>query len=168
LWWKLLFIVLEQIIVKKDAKSVYKIVNCWRKRGTDNIRLIISAFRVIVPPMIMYAYKRMPATNAEYPQRMEHWNFKRMDDCWVILWILYITNVFYPLKINNIVFPIILFISSHLPLSNFCQQHEIELIALYPNATYILQPLDVAVFHPLKLVWKKTVNNWKLENNEIA
>lgn len=50
-------------------------------------------------------------------------------------------------------------------MSNFCRQHEIELIALYPNAAHILQPLDVAVFHPLKLAWKKTVNNWRLENN---
>jgi len=28
-----------------------------------------------------------------------------------------------------------------------------------------LQPLDETVFHPLELAWKKTVNNWKLENN---
>ncbi|KYN50385.1 hypothetical protein ALC57_00022, partial [Trachymyrmex cornetzi] len=83
----------------------------------------------------------------------------------------YITNVFYLwLKTNNIVFPVVLFMDGHsshltLPLSNFCRQHEIELIALYPNATHILQPLDVAVFHPLKMVWKKTVNNWRLENN---
>jgi len=52
--------------------------------------------------------------------------------------------------------------SSHLtlPLSNFCRQHEIELITLY-----ILQLLDVAVFHPLKLACKQTVNNLRLENN---
>lgn len=83
----------------------------------------------------------------------------------------YVTNVFYPwLKTTNIVFPVVLFVDGHsshltLPLSNFCRQHEIELIALYPNATHILQPLDVAVFHPLKSAWKKTVNNWRLENN---
>lgn len=34
----------------------------------------------------------------------------------------------------------------------------------YPNATHILQPLDVAAFHPLKNAWKETVNNWRIEN----
>lgn len=37
------------------------------------------------------------------------------------------------------------------------------LIALYPNATHILQPLDVGFFRPLKASWKKTVHRWKLD-----
>ena len=83
----------------------------------------------------------------------------------------YITNVFYPwLQKNSVEFPIILFVDGHslhltLPLSNFCREHQIKSIALFPNATHILQPLDVAVFHPLKTAWKKTVNHWRLENN---
>lgn len=53
--------------------------------------------------------------------------------------------------------------ASHLTfaLSQFCKANQIELIALYPNATHILQPLDVAVFHPLKLKWKKAVEQWR-------
>jgi len=31
------------------------------------------------------------------------------------------------------------------------------LVPLYPNSTYILQSLDVAVFGPLKSRWKKIV-----------
>ncbi|EFN78050.1 hypothetical protein EAI_00126, partial [Harpegnathos saltator] len=83
----------------------------------------------------------------------------------------YIANVFYSwLQKNNVEFSIVLFVDGHsshltLPLSNFCREHKIELIALFPNATHILQPLDVAVFHPLKRAWKKTVNHCRLENN---
>lgn len=35
--------------------------------------------------------------------------------------------------------------------------NQIELIALYPNTTHIL---DIAVFHPLKSKWKKAVDQW--------
>jgi len=49
-------------------------------------------------------------------------------------------------------------------LSDFCKEHKIELVALYSNATHILQPLDVALFRPLKAAWKKTVDYWRLNN----
>lgn len=40
----------------------------------------------------------------------------------------------------------------------------IELIALYPNATRILQPADVAVFRPVKAAWKDTARTWLMNN----
>lgn len=48
---------------------------------------------------------------------------------------------------------------SHLTLhlSDFCSANGIELIALYPNSTHILQPMDLAVFRPLKVAWRKEV-----------
>lgn len=71
---------------------------------------------------------------------------------------------------NNIEFPVLLFVDGHvshltLPLAQFCKANQIELIALYPNATHILQPLDVAVFHPLKTQWKKVVDQWRMDHN---
>lgn len=71
---------------------------------------------------------------------------------------------------NKVQFSVILFVDGHvshlsLILSQFCKEHQIELIALYPNSTHILQPLDVAVFHPLKSRWKSTVDQWRLDNN---
>ncbi|KAF2886793.1 hypothetical protein ILUMI_19380, partial [Ignelater luminosus] len=50
-------------------------------------------------------------------------------------------------------------------LSEFCVNNQIELVALYPNVTHILQPLDVAVFHPLKSGWKKGMQSYKMEND---
>lgn len=160
----------EQVIVKKGAKSVYKIVNADEKKALTTL-VMISASGVMAPPMIMYAYKRIPAIITQNIPK--GWSIGTSDKGWMTAesFYEYVTNVFYPwLKTTNIVFPVVLFVDGHsshltLPLSNFCRQHEIELIALYPNATHILQPLDVAVFHPLKSAWKKTVNNWRLENN---
>lgn len=39
-------------------------------------------------------------------------------------------------------------------------------IALYPNATHLLQPMDVAVFRTLKEHWKKKVHEWRISNLE--
>lgn len=71
---------------------------------------------------------------------------------------------------NDITFPDILFVDGHRShltpaLSNFCSEKKIVLIALYPNATHMLQPLDVALFRLLKFGWKEKVKSWKIENN---
>lgn len=50
-------------------------------------------------------------------------------------------------------------------LSEFCSSHNIILIALFPNATHILQPLDVSFFRPFKVHWKNMVYQWKIANN---
>ncbi|KAJ8891144.1 hypothetical protein PR048_010658 [Dryococelus australis] len=64
---------------------------------------------------------------------------------------------------KNISLPVMLFTdehSSHLTLhtSKFCDEQGIILAALLPNATHILQPMDVGVFRPLKKEWKKAVH----------
>lgn len=85
----------------------------------------------------------------------------------------YITRIFYPWLIkNNYQFPIILYLDGHsshltLPLIKFCREKEIELIALFPHSTHIMQPLDIGFFHPLKEVWRDTVRKWKTQNNVL-
>jgi hypothetical protein len=54
------------------------------------------------------------------------------------------------------------FVDGHKPhltyqLSVLCNELKIEVIALYPNPTRILQPADVAVFRPVKMYWRKSV-----------
>lgn len=83
----------------------------------------------------------------------------------------YVVNIFYKwLLDNNIELPIILLLdghSSHITyhLSKFCNEHKIILVALYPNATHILQPLDVAVFKPVKQNWARAVHDWRKSRN---
>ena len=54
-------------------------------------------------------------------------------------------------------------LSSHLSESviKACSQNNIAFVCLHPNATHLLQPLDVAWFAPLKKVWRKTLEDWK-------
>ncbi|XP_022199037.2 uncharacterized protein LOC111056028 [Nilaparvata lugens] len=84
----------------------------------------------------------------------------------------FVADIFYPwLKKENIPLPVALFVdghSSHLSLqvSQFCEKNGIILIALYPNATHLLQPMDVSVFRTLKEHWKRKVHEWRLSNLE--
>nr|CAI5854175.1 unnamed protein product [Callosobruchus analis] len=82
----------------------------------------------------------------------------------------YIANVFHPYLVkHNVKFPVILFLDGHkshlnYSLSILCKNLQIELFALYPNSTRILQPCDVAVFRPLKDAWRRTVREWDEEH----
>lgn len=75
----------------------------------------------------------------------------------------YVVNIFYKwLLEEKIRFPVVLFLDGHsshltLNLSKFCKEHEIILIALPPNSTHIMQPLDISFFHPLKSAWRSAV-----------
>ena len=55
---------------------------------------------------------------------------------------------------------------SHLTyqLSVLCNKPEIEIIVLYPNASRILHPVDVAVFHSVKMYWRKAVRDWQAKH----
>lgn len=65
----------------------------------------------------------------------------------------HIGNIFYLHLKQNIKFPVILFVDGHkshltYEVSQLCTQKKIILVPLYPNATRILQPADVAAFKP--------------------
>lgn len=54
-------------------------------------------------------------------------------------------------------------LSSHLNIEvvRLCNENNIAFVALPPNATHLLQPLDVAYFRPMKGEWRKILNDWK-------
>ena len=82
----------------------------------------------------------------------------------------YITNAFHPfLCKENILLPVIVFIddrASHfsIELSEFFSKNRIILVALFPIATHILQPLNVAVFVPIKAKWKSFCRQWSTDH----
>ena len=45
-----------------------------------------------------------------------------------------------------------------------CLENNIRFTCLIPNAPHLLQPLDIAVFRPLKVEWKKILQSWRRES----
>jgi hypothetical protein len=122
-----------------------------------------------MPPMVEFKYERVPSVIInELPNR---WAFGRTESGWMTsaTFFEYIANIFHPWLINQkITLPVVLFVdghSSHLTysLSEFCSENGIHLVALHPNATHIIQSMDVAVFRPLKVYWKQAVRLFKVK-----
>ena len=44
---------------------------------------------------------------------------------------------------------------------NECVANNIRFTMLLPNCTHLLQPLDVAVFRPLKRIWRNVLDEWR-------
>ncbi|XP_011699153.1 PREDICTED: uncharacterized protein LOC105456648, partial [Wasmannia auropunctata] len=122
----------------------------------------------------MFRYQRIPGYIIT--KMPPGYSYGRSDNGWMKgeNFFEYIANVFYPWLIKNeIQFPVVLFVdghSSHLtqPLSAFCATSGIELVALHPNSTHIIQPMDVSLFKSLKTAWKQTISNYQIKFNQLS
>ena len=54
------------------------------------------------------------------------------------------------------------------PVISCCKRENIRFCPLIPNTTHILQPLDVAVFRPTKIVWRSILNHWRMESRSTG
>ena len=45
-----------------------------------------------------------------------------------------------------------------------CRENNIAFIPLVPNSTHLTQPLDVAVFRPMKDIWFSVLRKWRIES----
>ncbi|KAJ8945467.1 hypothetical protein NQ314_009219 [Rhamnusium bicolor] len=163
----------KKVIACRGSKNVYEIDQGIAKSALT-VMFTFSANGSLTPPMIIYPYKRKP------PQEIletvpSDWGVGYSDNGWMkaSLFFEYITNVFNVyLERNNIEKPVILFVDGHkthltLQINKLCQNLGIILIALYPNATRILQPADISAFKPLKSGWQKGILNWRREHPHL-
>jgi len=159
----------DKVIAEKGARSVYKVVNASEKESLTAL-FMYGADGSRVPPMVMFKFKEsVPKRIIEcFPVDFSI----GVSDGWMTAetFFKYVTNVFYPyLVTKGTQFPVILYFDDHsshinIPLVKFCREKLIELIVLFPNATYLIQPLDIAFFHPFKESWRKAVSKWKDDN----
>lgn len=80
----------------------------------------------------------------------------------------YVTEHLYPRWIKmETEFPIVLVVDGYSAHKNtalftWCKEHNVILLLLYPNATHILQVLDIGIFGPLKLKYSDFYQEWKM------
>jgi hypothetical protein len=101
--------------------------------------------------IIVYPYKRIPEKISQSVPA--EWGITRSDRGWMTSEVFYeyIAKVFHPFLVSQgVIFPVVSFADGHKSqltrqLSVLCNGLKTEVMALYPNATRILQPADVAV-----------------------
>lgn len=129
----------RKVLAPRGSKNVYTI----ESQSKTNLTVMFS-FRAdgkMVPPMIIYPYKRLPKEIIDSVPK--GWGIGCSENGWMKseLFYEYIGNVLHPSLVKQKVpFPVILFVdghSSHLTykVSKLCSDLQIILIALYPNAT---------------------------------
>lgn len=159
----------EVVLAKKGQKAVY---NRCPNDEKECVTALLggNAAGMDTPPMLVYAYKRMPSNILLHlPAK---WSVGISENGWQTqkTFYDYMTDVFHKwLLETKIKLPVILFIDGHkshisLTLSEFCSDHQIELIALYPNATHVIQPMDVVVFKPLGGSFAVKAKDWRISH----
>lgn len=158
-----------ELIIGQRGSNVY---DEQTNSDKENITTLFAtnALGTWAPPLTIYKYERIPVKIAQCAP--SGWGIGKSENGWMTSesFYEYISNIFLPFLLkSNIVRPVIIFLDGHrshlsLHLSTFCRENGLILIALYPNSTHILQPLDIAVFGPLKSSWKKRVKEWRYKN----
>lgn len=158
-----------KVLAPRGDKSIYLAANNDEKECLT-VLLNCNAGGVLSPPMIIFRYTCIPAVLAESVPK--EWGIGRSDNGWMTAegFYEYVTNIFHPwLVAEKVVLPVILFVDRHssrmsLHLSAFCSKNRIILIALFPNSTHLLQPLDVAVFKSYKNLLERKCSRLKARN----
>jgi len=59
-------------------------------------------------------------------------------------------------------------LSSHFSATvlKLASENDIQFVCLPPNSTHLLQPLDVAFYGPLKRMWRKVLDEWKVKSSK--
>lgn len=156
----------KNVLAAKGARNVYEVDRGLAKANLT-VMFTFSAAGVVSPPMVIYPYKRVPEEIRK--SLPKGWGMGVSDNGWMTKEIFYeyISKVLHPYLVQmGTKFPIIYFVDGHathltLSVSELCVRLQIILIALYPNATRILQPADVAAFKPLKTCWNNKVLEWR-------
>jgi hypothetical protein len=158
-----------KVIAMRGEKDVYEVDHASAKSALT-VLFTFSANGDTTPPMIIFPNKRLPKDiTLNVPG---DWGIGLSDSGWMKAEVFYdyIKNVLHPylLKTKRQL-PVLLFVDGHkthlsLEVSELCKSLDIFLVALYPNATRLMQPADVSAFRPLKQAWKESVLKWRREN----
>lgn len=162
----------KNVIARKGAKNIY-CIGSGNEKECLTVLLGGNAVGESPPTLVLFKGERVPKHLLNnLPQSIVAFKSK---SGWMTgdLFFKYVSSVFLPwAKSEDIPFPLVVFIDGHaghltLSLCEFCNENDIILIALLPNATHIYQPMDVGVIFPMKQIWKRRRYNWERENGAV-
>ncbi|KAJ2937254.1 hypothetical protein O0L34_g19471 [Tuta absoluta] len=149
-----------KVLAEKGSRDVNEI-DMAPAKSSITVMFTFSTSGKVTTPMIIHPLKRIGADiKRSVPL---HWGISSSENGWMTkeIFYRYVTHILHQhLVRENVTFPVILFVDGHKSHNNYelsekCKELGIVLVALYPNATRILQPADVAAFKPKKMNGRK-------------
>ncbi|XP_072179879.1 uncharacterized protein [Diadema setosum] len=157
----------ERVLGMKGAKFVYSLASTTKTNLTTLVAA--SASGNFCPPFVIYPGQRVSRNWKPLEGAPESWFYGFSKSGWMNAELFYswLSNHFYPYLVSqNIHFPVLLLVDGHtshvdLHVGEFCAEREIILYRLQSHSSHVTQPLDLAVFGPLKKAYKKEETAWK-------
>jgi len=155
------------VVVRRGTKHPEVIKDT--SKTSISVMFCVSADGKMLPPYTVYKAKHIYPTwieggvdGAGYNRNDSGWFDMSMFEDWFI-------TCFLP-ACHNLDGPKVIIgdnLASHLSLEviQLCEKNNIHFVLLPPNATHLCQPLDVAVFRPIKRCWRNTLDTWKVKNS---
>lgn len=156
-----------QKITERSCKNVNRLAPDTKEQVT--VLACVSASGHFNKPFVIFPGKKLPKYNLSGVKESDFDAGYTLNG-WISSdsFLRWLTNLFYASVHDEIQFPIIIFLDGHtshinISVSDFCTDKGIILYCLPPYASHVLQPLDVSVFGPLKKLWNKSINEFKIK-----
>lgn len=160
----------KAVVASKGNRNVYLVQKADPKKNVT-VLFTFDAEGYMFPPDVILPYKRL--SKQVLMSFDPDWGVGKSERGWMDSenFMAYIQNILHSSLVSrNVPLPVIYFVDGHashtgVEAAELCYELGIILIALYPNATHIMQPADVAIFKPLKNSWAKCVDEWRMMND---
>lgn len=156
----------RKLVFKRGCKYPERVMN--ETKSNTSVMFAATADGTLLPPYIIYKAQHLydlwtegGPYGARYNRSTSGW----MDGCCFLDWFEKIIIPYCRCLVGKKVV-IGDNLSSHLSpaVVKLCEENEIALVFLPANSTHITQPLDLALFRPLKVAWRKVMELWKMKS----
>lgn len=156
----------QKVLCRRGSKRVEMIVDS--SKSSTSVMMAATAAGHLLPPYVVYKSVHLYPTwieggpeGAMYNRTKSGWfDSATFEDWFDKILIPYFRNL--PGRKVLIGDNLASHISLH--VLDSCAEHNIKFVLLPPNATHLLQPLDVAFFAPMKKAWRVILSEWKKTN----
>lgn len=160
----------KKVFVKKGTKHAPRIIDS--SKSSNSVMFAALGDGTLLPPYIVYRAKNI------YPEWTQNGppgtRFNRSKNGWFdsVLFEDWFVTIALPALKRKTGKKIVLGdnLSSHLSIKilQLCEENNIAFAFFPPNSTHVCQPLDVAVFGPLKKKWRAVLTQWKAKNRGVV
>lgn len=150
----------KKIITKRGTKYPERVMN--HSKAAVSIMMACTAAGEMIPPYVVYKAQNLFDTWTKFGPKGTRYN--RSQSGWFDANIFedWVTTMILPFFENKSGKKMLIgdSLSSHLSLNLIRKCYEKD-IHIPSNSTHITQPLDVALFRPMKIAWRSIISEWK-------